>query len=113
MEIIKTSIPENEVELRYIMTSSPRIKKMSEIVGSTLTVADYCIYTDTDASGNPMTIVSIKNLENEEIYATNSKSFTREFSKIIDITNDQIIGKQIIVLSGTSKAGRTFITCSL
>lgn len=113
MEIIKTSIPQTAVEEIYILTSSPRIKKMSEIVGSTLTVSDYCIYTDTDASGNPMTIVSIKNVKNDEIYATNSKSFTREFSKILDITNEQIIGKEIIVLSGTSKAGRTFITCSL
>ena len=47
-----------------------------------------------------------------EVFATNSPTFIKDFRKLVDLfnsSNERV--EKIEIISGLSKAGRTFITC--
>lgn len=107
--ITKTSKDLNKKEL-YQMTKSPKIQKMSDNKGVVIDVAAYCFYTDEKNDGKSVDIVSI--MDNDgAVYATNSPTFMSDFEDICDIMEGEDFS--IEVISGTSKAGREFITCAL
>ena len=109
MNIVKTNKELTKKDL-YQMTLSPAIKRMRECVGNTIPVVNYCIYTDAKNDGTEMTILSIMDADGV-CYATNSPTFHRDFERISDIMENDAF--EIEVISGTSKAGREFITCAL
>ncbi len=112
MNIIKTS-KELNVRERYAMTMSPAMQKMRNCVDQRLDVAAWCLYTDTDSDGKEQTILSILTPEGE-VFATNSPTFQRDFENIVEIFADADEDFDAInIISGTSKAGREFITCTL
>ena len=112
MNIIKTSREMNSVE-RYRMTKNPSIQKMRDIVGVTIQVIDWVMYLDTNQKGEEHEILSIRDAGGE-VYATNSATFIRSFFEILDILSGA--GEKLdtlVIVQGTSKAGRPFITCAL
>lgn len=94
----------------YQMTISPKIQKISDNKGVVIDVAAYCFYSDEKNDGNTVDILSVMDADGS-IYATNSPTFRDDFEKICEIMDGEDFS--IEVISGTSKAGREFVTCAL
>lgn len=94
----------------YQMTMSPKIQKISDNKGVVIDVAVYCFYSDEKADGKRVDILSVMDADGS-IYATNSPTFRDDFERICEIMDGEDFS--IEVISGTSKAGREFVTCAL
>lgn len=111
MQIINTSHELSAAE-RYFLTMSPAVRKMKDMKGETLSVKRWAFYRDTNKDGKEQEILSILD-ENGEIFATNSPTFIDDFFKMWELFRDAgETVNAIAVVSGTSKAGREFITCT-
>lgn len=110
MKIIKTYPEELSNKKLYDLTLSPMIRKMSENEGAVLEVAAYCFYEDEDSDGNSRQLLSVLTPEGDS-FATNSTTFREDFQRLIDLFGPDGV-TAIEVISGTSKAGRRFITCA-
>jgi hypothetical protein len=110
MKILKTS-GELKTKDKYLLTMSPEVQKMKDAVSQVIEVKNWCIYEDTNSKEELQTILAISTPENE-VFATNSKTFIDDFQRMIDVfAEDSETVNAIRVTSGTSKAGREFITC--
>jgi uncharacterized FlgJ-related protein len=110
MEIIKTS-KELSAQERYFLTMAPSVQKMKDAVSQEIEVVAWCLYTDTNSKEEAQTILSIATPEND-VFATNSKTFIEDFVKMQTMfTECGETVNAIKVMTGTSKAGREFITC--
>lgn len=111
MKIIEKSRELTIPEL-YQLTMSPEIGKISEIAGTVLEIDCFVLYEDAGSDGTINEILSIKTLDGE-VRATNSPTFIREFMRMQDLftSNGEKVEK-VKVINGTSKAGRTFFTCT-
>ena len=111
MELIKAFPAELDQRTIYKMMKSPDVQKMSDADGSILEVAAWISYTDTDSrTGEINDLLAIQTTDGE-MFGTNSAIFQREFNDITKFFGDDV--GAIKVISGKSKAGRTFITCSI
>lgn len=112
MEILKKSDGLTIMDI-YKMSKSNEIQKVSDNEGNILPVKAYMTYTDIDSKGEEKTICSIMT-QDDEVYATNSDSFRRNFEDMLSLTAsmNQTV-ETIKIVSGKSKAGRTFYTCEL
>lgn len=112
MKIIKASANLTPKEI-YNLTSSPAVRRMRDVVGSVIEIDKYAFYEDVNKkSGEVVEILAIQTPE-EEIFATNSPTFKDDFASMIELFEG--MGEEvhaISVISGTSKAGREFISCS-
>lgn len=94
----------------YDMTESVGIQKLSTAAGQILAPVAYVLREDTNADGEINEIVSVKD-EDGTVYATNSKTFVREFKKVLDCVKDDFSQvHHIEVVQGRSKNNRTYIT---
>lgn len=97
----------------YNLTKSPRSQKMRSAVDSRIEVARWALYQDADKkTGELREVLSIETPEGE-IFATNSPTFKDAFLDILDIFRD--MGESvhaITVITGVSKSGREFVTCT-
>lgn len=111
MELIKAFPAELDKRTVYKMMKSPEVKKMSDADGSVLEVAAWIVYSDTDSrTGETREILTIQTTDGE-MFATVSGVFQREFKDITNHFGDDV--GMIRVLSGKSKAGRAFLTCTI
>lgn len=112
MKILKSSPELSPVDI-YKLTMNPNATKMKEVVGQRLEVAAFAVYEDVDKkTGEPQNILAIKTPEGE-VFATNSPTFIEEFEKMVDFFGDHDMRVDSIeVFTGTSKAGRDFISCT-
>lgn len=111
MELIKAFPAELDQRTIYKMMKSPDVKKMSDAEGSILEVAAWIAYNDTDSrTGEIREILTILTTDGE-MFGTVSGVFQREFKDITKFFGDDV--GSIKVISGKSKAGRNFITCSV
>lgn len=95
----------------YNLTMSPKMKQMRTLKGSRVEIAAWCIYEDTNAkTGELQPILSIQTPEGE-VFGTNSATMQADFLRMVDVFGADGIGA-IEIISGTSKAGREYITCS-
>lgn len=94
----------------YRLTMSPKIRKMKDAKGTVLEVSAFAAYTDTDKNGEVRDVLSLMTPEGET-YATNSRTFMADFFCMVDMFGADGL-TAIEVISGTSKAGREFITCA-
>lgn len=114
MEIVKASANLTPKDI-YKLTMSPAAMKMKEVVGQRVEIAAYAVYKDVDKKNpeNTQTILSIQTPEGE-IFATNSPTFIDEFTKMINFFDGYGEAvKAIAVISGVSKGGREFISCTI
>ena len=109
---IVTIYPETpSKKVTYALTMSPKMRNMKELKGSTLEVSAWCKYEDVDAkTGELRPILSIMSTEGE-VFGTNSATFIDDFEKMAQLFGPGGVDA-IEVVSGTSKAGREFITCA-
>ena len=109
MAIIKQYPETMSAEIKYDLIKSPKIQKISMCKGQRLDVDAYIIREDTTDDGMIVTVCSIRTPEGE-MYATNSRTFIREFEVILDCVGSSPFA--IEVLDGISRAGRHFVTCA-
>lgn len=112
MKIINSSENLTAKDL-YNLTQSPRSQKMRSAVDSRIEVARWALYEDVDKkTGELHEVLSIETPEGE-IFATNSPTFKDDFLDMMRLFQDMgEVVHAITVITGTSKAGREFVTCT-
>lgn len=112
MKIINSSENLTPKEI-YSLTSSPKIRRMKDSIGSRIEIGAWAFYEDVNRkTGEIQEVLSIMTPDGE-IFATNSPTFKEDFLQMQDLFRD--MGETvhaISVISGTSKAGREFISCA-
>lgn len=99
----------------YAMTKGPDVRKMTDAKGETLDLLAYVIYKDDKQDGSePVTVLSVKTVEGA-LYATNSKTFIRNFTDILTMFEDcgEEAPTRFRVGAARSNAGREYLTCSV
>lgn len=100
-----------DARTQYKMVKSPEVKKMSDADGSVLEVKAWLQYTEIDsATGETKEVLTILTADGE-MFGTISGVFQKEFNDIVELFGEDV--GAIKVFSGKSRAGRTFITCSI
>lgn len=84
--------------------------KMSDAAGMVIDIDCWCLYNDLNTKGEEQQILSVLDKEGH-IYATISKTFIEKFLRMWDFFGEELI--EIVVKTGTSKAGREFVTCDI
>lgn len=96
----------------YALTMNPNTEKMKDHKGERIELGAWAIYEDVNRkSGEVQEILAIKTPEGET-FATNSPTFMNDFLSMMELFTS--MGEDvpaIVVSSGTSKAGREYITC--
>lgn len=110
MKVLQTSTETITKLDTFKMTQGSQIQKVSDNNGKMITPSKWIVYEDVDKK-NPdqvNTILSVMDTDGN-VYATNSKTFREMFLNIEQIME----GEQydLLIVSGTSKNGRTFYTC--
>lgn len=112
MKIVEASKNLTPKEI-YNLTMSPATQKMKSVIGQRIEFSAWALYEDVSKkTGEIQEVLSIITPEGE-IFATNSPTFKGDFYDMITLFRD--MGEEvhaITVTSGTSKAGREFITCT-
>ena len=113
MEIIRKTEGLTSADL-YALTKGNDVRKMADAKGEILEVLKYVLYKDEDVNGNPMTVLAVETVDGAK-YATNSKTFVRNFCDILAIyeAGDEEIPTRYIVGSGKSKSNREYLTCDI
>lgn len=112
MEIIKKSKETFTPKELYVLTMSPETRKMKDAISQTVEIGNYCLYKDNNSKGEEHNILAISTPDGECI-ATNSPTFIEDFFRMQDMfAGCGEVVKSVKVISGTSKAGREFITCA-
>lgn len=113
MEIIKKSDGLTSADL-YALTKGNDVRRMADAKGEVLDVWKYVLYKDEDVKGNEMVVLAVETTAGAK-YATNSKTFTRNFSDILAIyeAGNETPPTRFIVGSGKSKSNREYITCDI
>ena len=110
MEVIRKYPEDMNKREEYKLMNSNETKKMSDAEGSVLNPTAWIVYEDVDNTGEIKKIVSLVT-EDGEIFGTISESFISAFERIVDFFDGEV--GEIKVVSGFSKAGRTYITCDI
>ena len=109
IEIKKTSREFTKVE-QYLMTLDNGITSMKDIPdGTTVMVDGWLEFVDHKKDGD-VELMAILSTDGKA-YSTQSMTFKRSIHNIENIMDGQKYG--VIKTSGTTKAGRPFIDCSL
>ena len=113
MEIIRKSEGLTSADI-YALTKGNDVRKMVDAKGEVIHIVKYVLYKDEDVQGNPMTVLAIETVEGAR-YATNSKTFVRNFSDIMAIfeAGGDTPPMDFIVGSGRSKSNREYLTCDI
>lgn len=113
MEIISKTAGLTTADL-YSLTKGNDVRKMTDAKGEVLDVVKYVLYSDADQKGDVMTVLAVETREGAK-YATNSRTFTRNFSDILAIyeAGDEPLPSRFYVGSGVSKSNREYLTCDI
>ena len=114
MRIIEASKEDLTKKELYLLTMSPEIQKISDVIGQVIDIDAWLKYADSDhkaeESGEEKEQIILSLLSPEgESFATNSPTFIKDFEKMLSLFAGDL--KRIEVIAGTSKNGRQFVTC--
>lgn len=94
----------------YLLTMSPKTESVKNHVGERIDVSAWVVFEDADKkSGEVRSVLSILNPEGE-VFSTISPTFQSDFLDMADIFHNEF---SFEIISGKSRAGRDFVTCSL
>ena len=112
MTILKKSGALTMAEM-YRLTKSPEIAKLSTVKGQEIQIKSFLVHEDTDQDGNAVIIAAFET-EQGELFATNSKTFTRDFLDILAMCEEAgaPMPVKIKVLEKVGKSGRAYIQCA-
>ena len=113
MNIISKSANLSAADI-FSMTKSNTIRKMQDAKGELLTIDKYVLYTDENQNGEEQKVLAIET-NNGVRYATNSKTFIRNFSDIMTIFQESGEAAPVCfqVGSGVSRNKREYLTCDI
>ncbi len=113
MEIIKKTEGLTPADL-YALTKGNDVRKMTDAKGEVLDICKFVLYKDEDTKGNEMIVLAVETVDGAK-YATNSKTFVRNFSDILAIfgAGNEEPPTRYIVGSGRSKSNREYLTCDI
>ena len=113
MEIIKKTEGLTPADL-YALTKGNDVRKMADAKGEILDVLKFVLYKDTDNKGAEMVVLAVETIDGAR-YATNSKTFVRNFTDILDIydAGGENPPTHFVVGSGRSKSNREYLTCDI
>ena len=113
MEIIKKTDGLTSADL-YALTKGNDVRKMADAKGEVLDVLKYVLYKDEDVNGKEMNVLAVETVDGVK-YATNSKTFVRNFCDILAIfgAGDEEPPTRFIVGSGVSRSNREYLTCDI
>ena len=95
---------------KYMLTSNPEIKKISDLEdGAVLHVNGFMIFDDEKDDGDTVEVLTLNT--SEGVYSTNSDTFKRSLDDIETVMESDVF--PIKKISGTTKAGRTYVNCTL
>lgn len=106
---------ENDRLLKYKLTTSPEIQKMSDLEGQRIDIIHFCEYEDVkvDREGVEKATIVLSVMTREgEMFATNSSTVRDDFRNIFDIFGDDLNYDNgtipVRIKSGQSKNGRKY-----
>ena len=113
MDIIRKTEGLTSADL-YALTKGNDVRKMMDAKGEVLEIVKFVLYKDVDISGKEMIVLAVETANGAK-YATNSKTFTRNFTDILAIYDEgkEAIPTRFIVGSGRSKGNREYLTCDI
>ena len=113
MEIIAKSEGLKAADI-FSMTKSNTIRKMQDAKGEVLNVGKFVLYKDENTNGEVQEVLAIETDKGVR-YATNSKTFIRNFKDIMSIFQESNEAAPVCFLvgSGTSRNGREYLTCDI
>lgn len=97
----------------YNLTKSPERTKLSEVSGQVLELDKWLVYSEPNAKGEEVTLVSMTT-KGGKAYTSNSSTFVRDFTSAVTMFAE--FGAEfhtIQIMNGRSKAGREFIYCKV
>lgn len=108
---------ENNRVLKYKLTTSPEIQKMSELEGQRIDIIHFCEYEDvkTDRDGVEKSTIVLSVMTREgEMFATNSATVRDDFRNIWEVFGEDLDYENgtipVRIKSGQSKNGRKFFS---
>ena len=112
MTILKKSGALTMAEM-YRLTKSPEIAKLSTVKGQEIHIKHFIVHEDTDQNGDTAIIAAFET-EEGELFASNSKTFTRDFMDILAMCEEAgaPMPVKIKVLEKIGKSGRAYIQCA-
>lgn len=112
MEILKTSAALSTKE-KYALCLSGHAGKMETIKGQIVEPSAWALYTDVDKkTGELKQILSL--MIDGEVFATISATFIDDFMRMVEFfASEGAELPPVKIVSGTSKAGRQFISCTV
>lgn len=113
MEIIRKTDGLTSADI-YALTKGNDVRKMQDAKGEVLDILKYVIYTDEDTKGEKMTVLAVETVEGAR-YATNSRTFVRNFCDILAIfaEGNETPPTRYYIGSGRSKSNREYLTCDI
>ena len=113
MEIIRKTEGLTSADL-YALTKGNDVRRMADAKGEVIDITKYVLYRDEDVNGNPMSVLAVETVDGVK-YATNSKTFVRNFCDILAIFGEggDELPTRYLVGSGRSKNGREYLTCDI
>lgn len=109
MEILRKSREDMNKKDLYFLVTSPEIKKMRELSGSTVNLIDWVLFNSVDReTGGLYKVISIKT--DSGVYATNSPTMIEGFEQIVECFGNEF--NAINIFEGKSNKGRSFLMCS-
>ena len=94
----------------YLLTMNPKADSVKNHVGERFDVAAWLLFEDVDKkTGQVHSVLSILTPENE-VFSTISPTFQADFMAMAELFHNDFAFE---IISGTSKAGREFVTCAL
>ena len=98
----------------YALTKGHDVRRMADAKGEVLDIAKFVLYNDEDQNGNPMTVLAVETVSGAK-YATNSKTFIRNFCDILAIFDEgaEELPTRYIVGSGRNKSNHEYLTCDI
>lgn len=106
MKVIKSYPDDLSDRKAFALMTTDRSKRMSELKGVVVEPESWVLYEGEDQKGEPVEILTM--VADGEIFSTISPTFIRKFRQIVDYFGSDV--GEIIVTSGTSKAGREYIS---
>ena len=96
----------------YRLTKSPDVAKLSTMKNQELEIARFIVHEDVTTTGEPITVAAFET-EQGEVFATNSRTFTRDFLDILTMCKEagEPVPHRIKVLPKTGMSGREYIQC--
>ena len=111
MNILKSAngITADEI---YGLTKSTDVRRLKDAKGEILGVEKYVYYEEENSDGENVKVLAMVT-DNDVKYATNSKTFIRDFFAILTIFSEEYKNSPICFIVGSriSNSGNEYLTC--